>query len=508
LAFELTFHNAYNGTNLCTNCHNLHNPTVISGMGSHFSTYSTAQYLTNNIKCFNCHNIASENKFRIYSANSQWAKSRHANAVSPAFIGQGPYTEANLESADFKYLGTPLPATPATSVPQDCVRCHTTTGYINYVTPTDPFDPLTAFSDVHAWGTPGDRTREMVACNACHNNTTGFDTTSSRRTVGITEGVFGTTVVQAWYNYSSAATKKIIRSKLYTHTAGYELIDSNICIACHSGKAAGNLIKQNASNNLANCASTTLFPSIVCRLSGGVTVTSGLNSSFWSNVDFIDPHGMAAANLMMPDNLRAGYEYRLNTTQSPSHANIGFDGTQGPCVGCHMSSPQKHVFSPVSSASNGVISAITTNLCTTCHGAINAGFLATKKAGYQAALTVIASQLAVRGVYYNANKAPYFFTTADTAQQSSLTRVTNWNAPAPLSQGANLMGAAFNLRLHQSDAGWMHNPTSSKRLLYDTIDYLDDGNPANNTVATTIQNLAGVNQTVKDSAAAYLIPRP
>jgi hypothetical protein len=352
----------------------------------------------------------------------------------------------------------------------------------------------------------------MVACNACHNNTAGFDSTFSRRTVGIIEPAFSTTAVQAWYNYSSATTRKIVRSKIYNNTDGFELADSNICIACHSGKSAGNLIKQTLANNLTNCASQVTLPSIVCRLGGGVTVTSGLTHAFWSNVDFIDPHGMASASIMMPDNLRAGYEYRLATTTSPTHTTIALDSTQGPCVGCHMSSPKKHVFSPVSSASNGVISAITSPLCSTCHGVTtsptDAGFLETKKEGYQAALTVITAQLAAKGVYFNATNPPYFFTTAVTTLQGPSTRVTNWNAPAPLSQGANLMGAAFNLRLMQSDGGWVHNPTSTKRLLYDTIDYLDDGNPANNTVATTIQNLAGVDQTVKNKATAYLVPRP
>jgi len=136
--------------------------------------------------------------------------------------------------------------------------------------------------------------------------------------------------------------------------------------------------------------------------------------------------------------------------------------------------------------------------------------LETRKEGYQAALTVIAAQLAARGVFFNAVKPPYFFTTADTTQQSALTRVTNWNATAPLSQGANLLGAAFNLRLLQADAGWVHNGATVKRLLYDTIDYLDDG-LQNNSIATSIPNMPGVNQAVKDAVvgqAGYLKTRP
>jgi hypothetical protein len=136
----------------------------------------------------------------------------------------------------------------------------------------------------------------------------------------------------------------------------------------------------------------------------------------------------------------------------------------------------------------------------------DAGSLQAKKSGYQAALTVIAAQLAAKGIYYDAVVAPYFFTTANQSQHIFANRTVNWNNSATF-QGANLMGAAFNLRLLQPGAGWVHNSGYSKRLLYDTIDYLDDGNPTNDTVAITIQNLAGVDQTVKDSATAYIIPR-
>jgi len=347
----------------------------------------------------------------------------------------------------------------------------------------------------------------MIACNACHNNTTGFDATFSRRSVGVLDENSDTSVVQAWYNYSSAATKKIIRSKLFVNPSDVNMYDSNICIACHSGKAAGDLIKQTTiSNGSAVCSS---LPSIVCRLGDA---TTGLTGPFWANVNFIDPHGMGSANLMIPDALRAGYEYRTgNTSTSTNHSGIGI-GSQGPCVGCHMSSPKKHLFSPVSSASNGVITAITTTLCSSCHGVNgpaflinNAGVLETKKEGYQAALAVITAQLAAKGIYYNTAIPPYFFTSAVPASQTFATRTVNWNINGTF-QGANLMGAAFNLRLLQSDAGWVHNGTTAKRLLYDTIDYLDDG-LQNNTVSTAIQNL-GIDQATKDKAAEYIGTRP
>jgi len=483
---------------LCANCHNGHNPAQVHVGYPHFSSYSTAQYVTSNFSCNNCHFQAGNPSFHIYSANFQWSKSGHGNPVGTGYVGPGPYTEANLEAYDFKFLGTPAPASAGTTVSQDCVRCHTATGYASYVTPTDPNNPKTAFSNISPWGVPGDRTREMVACPACHNPTP-FDAGYSRRTVGILDDSNGdassyTNVVEAWYNYSSATTKKILRKKLFVNPAFAEMTDSNICITCHAGRATGDLIRQSTS-----CAS---LPSIACRVGNG-NATTGLTGSFWANVNFVDPHGGVAANLMFPDSNRAGYEYRA-AAATPYHTNIGLDSTQGPCVGCHMSSPVKHSFTVLSSASNGVIGSVRSTVCTDCHGPtgtnqafdITAAALEAKRSGYKASLAVIQGQLAGLGIYYNPALPPYFFTTGSAALQSNATRVVNWNYNSTF-QGANLMGAAFNLRLLDSDTGWAHNGTYSKRLLYDTIDYLNDGK---------LDNLTGLASGTP--AYNYLVPRP
>jgi Cytochrome c3 len=468
---------------LCQSCHNPHIPEKVSVGFPHFGSYTTAQYITTNISCPNCHVSSVDNTFNIYPANSQWARSGKANPRSRSW-----------NAFDFKTRGTPAPATPARSAGDDCVRCHTTTGFINYATSN--------FTDIHAWGTSGlvpggDRTKEMIACNACHDPTP-FAADFSRRSVGIeTDPYFnpGVLSVAAWYSYSSAATRRIIRAKTYANPAG-PMFDSNICITCHAGKAAGDLIKLST-----NCNSA---PSVACR--------AGATGSFWANVDFIDPHNMGGANIMFPDGLHAGYEFRTGTATAPDHGNIGLDSSQGPCVGCHMSSPDKHRFAVLSTAGNGVISAITSPICTDCHGdsalSIDAGILEEKKEGYQAALAVITAQLAAKGIYYNAAQSPYFFNTADPAQQSTATRTVNWNYNTTF-RGAHLMGAAFNLRLLHSDAGaWVHNGIYTRRLLYDTIDYLDDGNPTNNTVGVTVQNISLPPGVSKQKVTAYIGVRP
>ena len=462
---------------VCFQCHNGHDPTPTASGYPHFSSFSSAQYVAKAYSCNNCHKQVDDTAFRVYTANKQWAKSGHGNPLSQAYVGPGPYTEANLEAYDFKFLGTPAPAKASSTSSQDCVRCHTASGFVDYVTPTDTTDENTiissTFSSIKPWGVAGDRSREMISCPACHNLTSQqLDSEFSRRSVGVYDSFNEVYVVRAWYNYSSSASKKVLRGKSFLNPSG-DMADSNICIACHTGKAAGDVIKEQG----ATCGKNSPA-SIVCRVGNG-NVFSGMSSAFWKNAEFIDPHG-GPANFMFTGTLKPGYEYRSTGLSVPEHMGIG-DETQGPCVGCHMTSPEKHSFSVLSTASNGVISAIRTDACLGCHTADDAGVMTVEdlqstKENYNAALAIIKAKLAERHIYYNAAKAPYFFSTDETTQQSASTRTLNWSAdPNPLYRGANMMGAAFNLRLLDSDAAWIHHPQYAKRLLYDTIDYLDNG---------------------------------
>ncbi|QWV92449.1 cytochrome c3 family protein [Geomonas oryzisoli] len=471
---------------ICTDCHNGHRLKAVLP-APHLANFSTAQYVTTQVECDRCHYTAAGSnvaKFVLLQEHRDWAQSAKGDYRSPA-----------LTSFDFKTMGTPAPVTPATTVQQDCVRCHTTSGFNRYV--------QSNFADISPFGIPGaapggDRTREMIGCAACHA-TPPFTANYDRWKVGIVDEVTGTRDVRSWYNYSSAATGKIIRSKLFLDSNAYDLGDSNICITCHAGRLAGDVIKQTTTSTTTGAIICSTLPSIVCRL-GNNTLADGLVHDFWGSVDFIDPHGGVAANMIYPDNLRPGYEYRA-AASTTAHANVGMEAGRGPCVGCHMSSPAgRHAFTALSTATNGVIGAIRSAACSGCHGptavALTPSDLQGKKEGYQASLSLIAAQLAAQGIHYNRGKSPYFFDTADEAQQSQATRVTNWNRSAAF-RGAQLMGAAFNLRLLDSGSGWVHNGVYAKRLLYDTIDYLDDG-LTNHTVAATVQD-----QTI----LSYLYPR-
>ncbi len=99
--------------------------------------------------------------------------------------------------------------------------------------------------------------------------------------------------------------------------------------------------------------------------------------------------------------------------------------------------------------------------------------------------------------------------------------VKNWlttSGPAPFPlpdtdatgavSGKNNMGAAFNFNLFRHDPGaYAHNRYYVKRLLYDSIDWLDD-NLLNFSVGTTLTAVCNAAQppTWCDGAKAYLLP--
>ena len=473
----LSFHNAYSGTNLCDSCHELHNPSIIlpgAAPYPHYNNFSTAQYVTANIACDNCHSSLSDASFHLYPAHTEWGGS-----------GKGNIRSASWTAYDFKTRGTPAPATPENSTGDDCVRCHTSTGYINYLT--------SGYKDITAWGTSGlavdgDRTREMIACKACHNtpfdaefSTRGFQRDKNGRVIS-----WGPAVPSGYYNYSSAATGKILIRMDLPASVGI----SNICVACHTGTAAGATIMEVA------------------------YVTGQRTGPFWQNVDFINPHYMGAAGIVFG---MTGYTYRnfadYDNPGSYIHNGLG-DGQVGNCVTCHVSSADKHSHSPVTRDANGVITAITSARCNDCHEAgshpiPDGAALEAFRSSYRASLQAVAELLAVKEIYFDRAQYPYFFTGA--AEHSFANRTVNWDAAAPLFKGADIMGAAFNLKLLEADAGsYVHNSFYTKRLLYDTIDFLDNGNQ-DSSVAVAIQNIVisqSFTEGMKSQALSYIGTRP
>lgn len=477
---------SWESAGVCGRCHETHNPFVIKAPFPHFANFTTARFVTERIGCESCHSAvdaAGETSFNIYSSHREWGRSGKGDPRSPAYV-----------SFDFKTLGTELPATPATSAGDDCVRCHTTTGYVKYVS--------SGFQDIAPFGTPGaepggERTREMIACPACHTPTPflsydqeDWDTWTyipafSRRYVP---------QVTAYYNYSGAAGKLLNPVEM-----PYDAGESNNCIACHSGRTAGSTLRMLAQR-------------------------FGSAGPFWGDTPLIDPHGMGAAGILYRQN---GYEFMGKSYSSPFsyvHWALGEDDP-GACVACHMYGGTSHGFSPVEKGEDGVITGIPAfaELCSHCHDSTvkpiplnDPGELEEKRTGFASSLKALAEVLAQKGIHFNSALSPYFFTTADTQAQGAGSAYRNWNAlylpgSPPRYNGCDLMGAAFNLRLLSAEPGaYVHNCYYAKRLIYDSIDLADDGR-VNATVLVTLQNLAGsasFTEADRVRALAYVGVRP
>ncbi|UFS69403.1 hypothetical protein LPW11_16065 [Geomonas sp. RF6] len=465
----------------CRECHNPH--TFMSNASRpHFSNSSSAQYITKNLGCPQCHNEVDRDgtvSFEIYDATREWARSGKGDGRAPAYM-----------SYDFKLEGTPAPATPANSAAKDCVRCHTTTGYINYVTSN--------FQDIHAWGSSDDRTREMIACSTCHDPIPfrSYNTVDPV-TLNVTAEAYSRRdipAVTAYYNFSGAGAGRVLNAV----PMGYDAGASNNCIACHSGTAAGSTLK-------------------------ALVSAAGAQGEFWNSTPLIDPHGMGAAGILFA---KSGYEFNGRSYTGPLnyiHWSVG-DGNPGSCVTCHMWTPKPHVFSAVSSA-GGTITKITgfDDVCSYCHDNTtrpiplnNPAVLDGKKQQYLSSLRVLRGVLAGKGIHFNPSRAPYFFSVAEEGGQAPGTAYKTWNslyaAGSPAAyKGSDLMGAAFNLRLLWSEGGaYTHNSFYARRLIYDSIDLADNG-LLDNSVALTIQNAAVtdlVSSDDKTRAASYVGARP
>jgi hypothetical protein len=410
-------------------------------------------------KCRLCHNP--HNPTTLMAINVQWASS-----------GKGRVTAAPWEHYDFKIRGT-SGANPANSVATDCVRCHTTTGLINYISSN--------FANISPWGKASDTSKETLQCNGCHDKTYDY---TSQRSVG---------AVQAFYNYSSKNTKKLLVNRTYSNIG-----KSNLCLLCHVGRESGDTLTAVAALPI-----------------------SGVRFVNYTSQAFINSHYLTGGATLFGVSAYPfpGMLYVANSAHTGVEAspNLPVDNvTQGPCVTCHM---QK--ITPISI--NGVVvnkpshlftpELVPGGVCLGCHGA---GFppatpadVTTIKSGYGAALLALKVMLQenpFRKMYWGSDN-PYFFNDTngngklDPAEINRNNGTTKWHSVgSPVvdnkESGMRNLGAAFNYNLLAHDTGaFAHNPTYVKQIIFDSIDWLDDNVlPFNGSIVATINALTYANE--------------
>jgi hypothetical protein len=362
-----------------------------------------------------------------------------------------------------------------------CQKCHTATGASNYLSNPAAYDyKANDFSHLSGWAKATSTTatvpspqQELLYCWGCH--------TSAAKGLLRAPGA-----ITADYNFNGARA-------VFPNVG-----NSNICISCHSGQASGE------------------------------SVTAIADSSF-TNVSFVNSHYLAVAGLMYvksgfiawfgtSDNSIAGgattYRQSLTSdadggTLTSTHRKLGttaingdshntavftagnFD-SNGPCVTCHMQATGQatrstsHTWEINMNAANEV--------CIKCHSgevdnaALLEEFIDGQAAPFQNALAVALDRLGTRyNITYNPASYPYFFDNLIGTAVKDWTRVGSTAGTLSTADAKKLMGACFNINLLiREPAAYVHARTYARRLLYDTIDFLDDGTINMSTSATAV----------------------
>lgn len=404
-----------------------------AGFAGYTASYVSTNYIGKCRKCHNPHDPTSNIEY-----NRAWAKSGHGE------VGVRPRTYR-----DFKLSGTSEAANLTFGTV--CVRCHTTTGFINFVSSN--------FSNVNPFGSSADKTKEVTGCDACHSDYS-FKMREVPR-VTIYYNFSGTTQVSAG---NPGGHAKIQNNGVTFPAFG----SSNRCIPCHAGRGVGSEIK----------------------------LLSDMGVDF-SKINSPGAHDFTGAALLTAKSGYefAGKEYVTGVGADTGHDSVGLASGKGPCITCHMNKAVKsdsHTFKPVihdtekfsqitssrtwatlysvsfSSLAALKINTLSSQSCNTsgCHAVLDAAKLSSDKEGFISALAALNKWARlVRNVPANPQLA--FNATTNKARVA-----TKWDYLGA-GTGPDLMGAAFNLSTMNNEPGaYTHNPLYAKRLIFDSIYFL------------------------------------
>jgi hypothetical protein len=455
--------------------------------------------------CTNCHN-----PHKPPVENREWAQSAHADK-----------NYLNLNSTKTGYFsGAWAHYNWSQASRTACQRCHTTTGFVAYADALRSGNTQRAL-DINAGlvslvTATTNFKPEMLKCNGCHTDNRG-----TLRNPG---------PITANYDYVSGGITYAKASHSYPDLAG-----SNVCMTCHVGREIGDTVKGLIDSALAS---------------------AGTISIDFSNQSFINSHYLTAGGQVFTV---TGYEFEgrpYNNIPEYRHDKIGTPATQqlspyvntgsnGPCIGCHMSRPNKngnHLFLPVSRSTTtiGQVTGIASEVCFNCHGpspTVILDMVNEEKQLFTGAMEALRDRLLSQRQYLFAPYSPYFYVAANGFNSSYVESglcnqnlpIKNWQTggtsafvwdavkksctssavtAGTAGTGKNNMGAAFNFNLLEHDPGaYVHNRMYVKRLIYDSIDWADDG-IMNYSVGATLTALCagGSPPAYCTEATTYLLP--
>jgi predicted CXXCH cytochrome family protein len=447
----------------CWNCHRSDLPKKspahfynITGAGNHPAMYVTARRQTACSSCHNPHVITPPQQLK------DWADSDHGNV-----------TEVAWATEDFKNV--------VSSGSYQCIRCHTATGFKNFLAGNwaNPFPTST-------WATAADgKGREVLTCDACHAN---YDFRNSfRRPPAFT----------APYN-------KGLNPAVFPDVGA-----SNLCIACHSGRESADSLKAVADFTNAGfvnphylAAAGLMYlktgftgfadPSAISGTIGTLNGVKGLSLTYGQSYTS-DSNGGALSST----HRKFGTPGINGDSHNPSVFTPGNFDADGPCVTCHMNAAGRP--DRLTSHSWQINGNTYNQVCINCHisegaTALNAdnfrtAFLEEQSAIYQEALTLVQTLLLKNyKISFDMSAYPYFYDENLPLVNGKKQAVRDWTRGTNDQQfGLKIMGVCFNFNLLKREpAAYVHARTYARRLIYDSIDFLDNDLMDNSVSATAV----------------------
>ncbi|HEY5514026.1 MAG TPA: cytochrome C [Geomonas sp.] len=483
-------------------------PTAVTGYG--VRTAGAAP-------CFDCHNHESRTNSNNDPASASflpanttiytdWAQSGHAGSILTAKFAAAKANpvDSTLARTDPIRVAQGLAQVDAVmnakadfpvETGASCVRCHTSTGLSQFLANPALGGSVTisGTTTTTVASTLPAGTAELIACWGCHSNpATGvlnkLNGASASTDYKTAKGHVPTA-------YQIAAGK----NNWFPDVAG-----SNICISCHDGRnsdpasvevavaldvATGGVAKAStAGSHHASAAAVMYLKQGFFNLSTGKAYTDSLKSD-------LDGGKVTSTHRKL------GTPAINGDGHNPTFFVAGNLDSNGPCVTCHMTG----------SHSLKIDQKAITAVCNKCHSseggndittiaAFDQHFIEPQSEVFQDALTLAAAvfnsrqstvvmarstsgEMSVYSMvtsgtklgYTPDNYAAYL---AGTASLNSAT-AADWTtvaSAAPYTNKTKVLGAVSNILFLSKDKGaYAHARTYSRRLIFDSIDFLDDG---------------------------------
>lgn len=492
------------GINVCSTCHFSFEPHVIGA--------TTTDTFTTNMLVLDA-----------------WAESGHGDRAGLAWVPSASHAWRNSGSTVNFQSNVPV---------SDCVRCHTAAGYNQFVTSdytnvnsVGANDGLQKFnspldcSACHAQDVAsGSVTAARVAAAgvATFYNISAVDKTTKKTVKSRIAGNFPDVGESNICN--SCHSARVVGPNLTDlfNTGNWNLSNASFQNS-HYMAASGNMYMKTGFKNF-----TTLTAPAPKSNEGAAFVSTQTYNQTLSALNTTTPDGVVggqnSAHRRLGTPLIAGSEDYLPAGGTALTTN-------GPCVTCHMKAYEPiagNTFTPPAAGRPGaghslqIDDATAQQLCLQCHADaphldggsgsgtalyttmnnladIKAAMLEPQSAAFQNGLTLIKQLLSVKyQIYFDPALYPYFYDTQKDA--TNKTAVTDWTRKnvAGVSDAAvialgtgnvtviptggltqlqayRLMGACFNLNVLARDPGaYVHARTYTQRLVYDTVDYLDN----------------------------------